>query len=164
MRIWWTGYTWLLSFLSILSVNTSRRRRRQSVLRVALPRDSIGLYSGRAGEIFIKPFEYSFQTNKKEKLSKKKKMTFKIFSGDKHDMKHRIKIKTKQLSGRIFGSNHQKLDTETRQKMQESWVEERTGKVSYKMSCPLIPLDFNDTEQSSRTSSKFFRLYISPVI
>ena len=73
-------------------------------------------------------------------------MTFKLFSGDKHDMKQKLKLTTKKISGRFFGDRHRKLDSEDEQDRQDSVELEKSGRFYEKMTSPLIPVDFDDTD------------------
>ena len=73
-------------------------------------------------------------------------MAIKIFSNDRHDVKQKFKMTTRKLSGRFFGDRHQKLDSEYEQSRKEYIEHEKTTKFFDKMTSPLIPVDFDDTD------------------
>ena len=73
-------------------------------------------------------------------------MTMKIFITDKHDMKQKLKLTSKKLKGRFFGDKHRKLDSEDEQEKQEYICEEKSSRFSDKMTSPLIPVDFDETD------------------
>ena len=78
-------------------------------------------------------------------------MTFKLFSGDKHDMKQKLKLTTKKISGRFFGDRHRKLDSEDEQDRQDFEHQEKHGRFYEKMTSPLIPVDFDGTDWMLKT-------------
>ena len=82
-------------------------------------------------------------------------MAIKFFSNDRHDVKQKFKLTTRKLSGRFFGDRHQKLDSEYEQSRQEYIEHEKTTKFFDKMTSPLIPVDFDETDWGSR----FFPVY-----
>ena len=70
----------------------------------------------------------------------------KIFATDKHDMKQKLKLTSKKLRGRFFGDKHRKLDSEDEQEKQEYICSEKNSRFSDKMTSPLIPVDFDETD------------------